>query len=411
MDEHCEIFTLGNGIRLVAENIPSMHTVSVGVWIKCGSALETAENNGISHFAEHMLLKYEKSPSCVTFNELESRGGQLNAFTEREFSCFRARVLYEDAKIALKIIGRILSKKPTCQEGFETERLIVLEEIKNNRDSIDQFVLDKICNLYWAGSSLALPITGSESSVGKMTLDQIVDHVDKHYVNSKVIVSIVGKLNVDEVIETVNANFIFPAGENEDTEEYLTGAPLQRVHYEPKKTNQVYFGLGFPGAAYRDLKKVHVLSVLNAVLSGGFTGRFFDRITERLGLTYSITTNRISYLNEGLFIVYARTSLASFEKLVDAIIVELNLLKDGDIQGRNLDEAKNKVISNFYFNNEKLPFRMARLAQSQMYLPETPSTKDVVNLLREVTLDEIVTLATHIFDPSKMTLVAAGPFM
>ena len=409
-DNICKV-TYSSKLRLLMEDAPYSHTICIGVWIKTGSANETIDNNGISHFVEHLLFKcYDPKLSNQAISFLEAVGGQINAFTEREYTCFSIRILEEDLAIALNFISNLLCNRRFLEGDIEQEKKVVLEEIQKKSYSVDELMLNKICKLAWGNNPLSFPIVGTKENVTNIRTADILNYLENFYTLDNIVISIVGKLkDTKGIIDTIGELFS-PLERRVEERRSNQAIPIKSgIEYEYRNMNQAYLCLGFQGVGYRDQDNISTMSVLNALLNGGITGILPRIVKEEHGLAYSLTTHRWSYENNGLFAIYTCTNPHNLKQLYEVILQQLDILTRQTVDINLLNMAKKKVINDFYFNMEYMKFRMTRIAQAEMFIDTIQPVTEVVNNINEVSLEDVLSLSKNIFREDKMITSIIAP--
>ncbi len=400
-----------NGLTVVTESNPFLHTACVGVWIKTGSGSETRENNGISHFIEHLLFKGVDPMSGKPFiTEIESRGGQINAFTDREFTCYYTKIMNDDIPIAIKVLGNMISNRDFSVKDFETEKKVVQEEIRKKKDSINDFILNTTCKLFWGSQSYGLPVVGNEATICALSQQITADFLESSYTLDNIVISIIGNMSSDLLTEVIDRHFGGINKKSKPTKQIVEDKTSARFFQSYQKINQSYLSIGFPGVGYDNSKKINASSVLNGVLSGGITGRLPNIIREEFGLAYSVVTQRMSYKTQGLFIINTCTCPEHFERLLDLIFQQLKIMRQKRLNNDEISQAKRKVITDYCFSIENLRYKMAHLAQSHIFFNRLLSSNEAINEIQEVSTEDVNQLVDEIFFTDKTVISAIGPF-
>ncbi|MFH2054867.1 MAG: pitrilysin family protein, partial [bacterium] len=300
---------LESGIRVVTERMPSLKSISLGVWFDVGSRNETAAVNGISHFIEHMTFKGTATRDAREIaHSLESLGGTLNAFTSREYTCYYARLLDEHLDTALDILADILTNSLFAEEEVERERQVILEEIKDQIDTPSDIIHDYFASTAWASHPLGRPIIGSPETVGAIGRNGLLDFVGKNYTTDRVVIAAAGNVDHNKLVEQVSARFSFAAAKNGNR---LDPPNYEKGHREvfSRESAQTHICLGMPTFSFADPAK-YALLVVNTILGSGMSSRLFQSVREKHGLAYSIYTMQDYYHDTGFFSVYLATEAA-----------------------------------------------------------------------------------------------------
>jgi len=399
---------LDNGIRVVSEEIPFVHSVALGVWVRAGSRNETEENHGVSHFIEHLLFKGTEKRSAREIAEaLESVGGVLNAFTTKEYTCFYTRVLAEHLDLAIDVLSDMLFNPRFSLEDIEKEKKVILEEIKMYEDSPDELVHDLFAQTVWPGHPLGRAILGTFQSIEGLNRDQICNYYHKHYNAQNIVLAAAGNFKTEELEEKLATAF----GQRE-----LPGEPV--IYYPPqgrpgvsiniKDTEQVQICLGTPGLAQDD-RDIYALQALNNILGGGISSRLFQLIREDNGLAYSVYSYHAGYVDTGLFTVYAGTSPSNFRQVVELILKQLALLKNEGVTEKELKRTKDQIRGNLLLNQENVSHRMSRLGKTELSFGRVITTEEVIENLDKVTMEDVQRVAQNLFSVQNLSLTTLGP--
>jgi len=400
--------TLDNGIRVVSEEIPFVHSVALGVWVRAGSRNETEENHGVSHFIEHLLFKGTEKRSAREIAEaLESVGGVLNAFTTKEYTCFYTRVLAEHLDLAIDVLSDMLFNPRFNLEDIEKEKKVILEEIKMYEDSPDELVHDLFAQTIWPGHPLGRAILGTFQSIEGLNRDHICNYYHKHYNAQNIVLAAAGNFKTQELEEKLAKAF----GQRE-----LPGEPA--VYYPPhdrpgisiniKDTEQVQICLGTPGLAQDD-EDIYALQALNNILGGGISSRLFQLIREDNALAYSVYSYHAGYVDSGLFTVYAGTSPSNFRQVVELILKQLAILKNEGVTEKELKRTKEQIRGNLLLNQENVSHRMSRLGKTELSFGRVITTEEVIENLTKVTVEDVQRVAKNLFSAQSLSLTTLGP--
>ena len=300
---------LDNGVRILAENIPTVRSVSIGVWIGTGSRFETKEENGISHFLEHMFFKGTKKRTAAEIAESFDRiGGQVNAFTSKEYTCYYAKVLDDHAEYAVDVLSDMFFNSVFDETELKKEKNVVFEEIKMVDDTPDDIVHDLLSEASYGSHALGYSILGTVDTLETFNGDTLRDYMARFYTGDHVVISIAGNIT-DEVIEQLKGTFsmVKPTTfkHQDDRPTFLSNTIVRK-----KETEQAHLCLGYPGLAIGE-KNVYALVLLNNLLGGSMSSRLFQEIREKRGLCYSVFSYHSSYQDSGMLTIYAGTAKTS----------------------------------------------------------------------------------------------------
>lgn len=405
-----QISTLENGVRILTERIPHVRSASIGVWIAVGSRDETEDVSGISHFIEHILFKGTERRTAKEIAEaLDAVGGQLNAFTTKEYTCYHAKVLDEHFPLAVDILTDMLFFSRFNAEDIEREKNVIVEEIKMYEDAPDELVHDVLASTLWQGHALGRPIIGHVDVVHRLVPDDLRRFYGRHYrTGRRVVVSAAGNIDHAQAVSLLAPIF----GDLAQTaRERELETPVGRANFvcRQKETEQVHLCLGTQGLAL-DHERIYQLQVLNTILGGGISSRLFQRIREDRGLVYSIYSYHSAYRDTGVFAIYAGLSAANIERVLDLICAEIEAIRSYGVTPEELKRSQEQLKGNFLLSLESVNARMSRLGKYELYLGRVPSPEEVVARVQAVRAEEVQDLARSLLRPEKLCLAAIGPW-
>ena len=399
--------SLSNGIPVVAANIPYLRSISIGIWFKVGSRNETPKLNGIFHFLEHLAFKGTKRRSAHKIAiEMDSIGGHINAFTSREYTCYSAKVLGEHLPIAVDILSDILLRSVFDPAEIERERRVILEEINMRDDSPDDYIFDMFYKKAWSDHSLGLPIQGYPETVKRITRQHILTYMKKFYASNNIIISVSGNIDFPALMDLLEKHF----GDFKRSNEIKT-SPAHKlksgVACKHKKLEQVHICLGTTGVKINDEQRYECY-LLNTILGGSMSSRLFQKIREERGLAYSVHSSNYSYLDTGIFLVYAATGIKNYSTTLELIVQEIRNIKNSKINKKELQKAKNQLKGMLMLSLESSGSRMVQLAKEEMYFEKHFTLDEMIKNIDKVTADGIKNLANRLFDNQLFTLALLG---
>jgi len=394
MDERMnDTWTLPNGLRVIGERLPYLRSVSIGVWLKVGSMMEKPRENGLSHFLEHMVFKgTEKRTTRQIAEEMDAVGGQINAFTGKDCTCFYCKVIDEDLPLAVDILADLTCHASLDEGEFNKERGVILEEIAMDEDSPEDLVHELLSRAMFGEQSLGQPILGTTELISGYTRQDLFNYRARHYGPANTVVALAGNYDPAQV-EALIAEHFGPWTSDAAPADIPATALLsgQRVIKE-KDTEQQHLCLGFPGIGYGQ-DGIYPQAVLNNVLGGSMSSRLFQRIREEMGMAYSIYTFPNSYLSCGTFAVYAGVSPKNGEKVMAEIRTELErLLRDG-LTEKEYHDAKQQLRGGYLLGLESPGGRMQAMGRSLLLLDKAVTPEETVRHIEAVTLDSVMTIA------------------
>jgi predicted Zn-dependent peptidase len=399
---------LPNGLIVLTERMEHLRSVAMGVWVKSGSRCEPAETNGISHFVEHMVFKGTRSRSALNIaREMDSIGGNLDAFTGKETICFNVKSLADHVPIALDVLADLVLNPTFASGDIERERGVILEEIKIDEDNPDVLVHELFTQNFWKDHPLGKPILGTTTTVGRLDQAKLVDYHGGRFLGSNMIFSAAGNLEHDQFVEEVSRKFAdLPLGEAVQ-EEQAPEASARIVLRNKKALEQVQICMGVPSPSITDENR-YVTLILNTVLGGGMSSRLFQTIREERGMVYSIYSDLNPYRDTGTLCIYAGTSVGKALEVVDLILVELRKLKEAALSDEELTRAKDQVKGNILMGLESSNSRMANLARQEMYFQQFFTVEEIIARIDAVQADQVQTMAQRLFDPNRIAVTLLG---
>ncbi|HLI86534.1 MAG TPA: pitrilysin family protein [Bryobacteraceae bacterium] len=403
-----EFTTLPNGVRVITETMPHVRSVSVGIWVGTGSRRETPEQNGLSHFIEHMLFKGTTHRSAEDIaRSVDSIGGNLDAFTAKELVCFNTKVLDEHLSLAWDVLADLVLNPLFRPEDIEKEKGVILEEIKMEADSPDYLVHEIFSSNFWKDHPLGKPILGTRETVRRFDSDMVRDYYRKVYAPANLLVTAAGNLTHERLVSLVREHFeSLPAGSQMPAE----SAPIThaRIALRNKKAlEQVHVCLGVPSYPLPHQERF-ACYVLNTLLGGGMSSRLFQNIRERQGLAYAVFSELSPYRDTGCLSIYAGTSLESAPKVVESIVKEFRDLKENPVGEDELRRAKDHLKGSLMLSLESTASRMTNLARQEMYFNRFFTLDELVESIETVAAADVQRIAQTFFDPKLIGLTVLG---
>ena len=397
-----------NGLLLVTESMPNIRSVALGVWMKKGSRHETPDQNGISHFIEHLLFKGTATRSAQDIALIiDSVGGQMDAFTTKEHTCFYFKVLDRHLDIAIDLLSDIVRHPKFLPEEIEKERKVIYEEIKMVDDTADELVYDLFSEAFYGDHPLGRPIQGTVESVGRMQPPALSRFFLESYQPANLLVTAAGHLDHGRLAAALRESFgDMPGGSGP----VLGPPPRTRAGVtlrDKKELGQLHLCLGVPGVRMDDARR-YPAYVLNTVLGGTMSSRLFQNIRERRGLVYSVFSSANSYLDTGNMIVYAATSPESAREVTTLVLEELRRMKEEPVGAAEIQLAKDHLKGNLMLSLESSSSRMSNLARQEIYFGRQFDLDEIIAGIDEVRSADLQALARDLFDPERCTLAVLG---
>jgi predicted Zn-dependent peptidase len=400
--------TLENGIQVITEEIPHVHSVSAGIWVEAGSRDENQEENGIAHFIEHMLFKGTKHRSARQIaKEIDSVGGVLNAFTSKEFSSFYAKVLAEHLPIALDLLFDLYLNSTFSLEEMEKERQVIAQEINMVEDTPDEYIHDLFNESFWPRHPLGLPILGRLETISRMNQARLKEFYVQNYLEVKPILVAAGKLKHEDLLKPVQEAL----GKIRLRPKKRQGRPPRphpQIVVKNKPLEQVHLVLGTQGFSATHPQR-YAFSVLNTIFGGGMSSRLFQEIRENRGLAYSVYSFLSSFKDSGMMGVYVGTGENTLNPVIKIILREMKKLSSDSLKPKELRSAREQLKGNLLLSLESTDSRMGRLAKSEIYFSRFISTKKIIEGIESVSADQVATLAQQLFLPESLSLTVLGP--
>jgi predicted Zn-dependent peptidase len=407
---------LPGGLRVVTEAMPGVRSAAIGVWVGVGSRDESPTLSGASHFLEHLLFKGTSSRSAMDISvSLDEVGGEFNAFTAKEYTCYHARVLDQDLPLAVDVLGDMVTSSLISAEDVEAEREVILDEIAMHDDDPDDVVHNLYAEKAWGATPLGRPVAGTVGSIQSLTRAQIARYYRSRYAPENMVVAVTGNVDHAAVVRSVRkafsrANFLAdtsarpqPVRRAERTRHTAAGQVVVNRQFE-----QANLVLGVDGLVRTDDRR-YALGVLNAALGGGTSSRLFQEVRERRGLAYSVYSYAAHYSDAGAFAVSVGCLPGRVNDVLDVVRHELGRVAEHGITAEEVDRGKGQLRGGLVLGLEDSVSRMARLGKAELLYDELPSIDEVIRRVDAVTRDDVATLA-HDLLTQRQTLAVVGPF-
>jgi predicted Zn-dependent peptidase len=397
---------LSNGLRIISEEMKESSSTSIGIWVNVGSRDEIMKYHGCTHFLEHLLFKGTSNRSAKEISKaIEERGGYLNAFTDRDMTCFHAKVLGKDLKLALEVLSDLVQNPLLKQEDVEKERIVVLSEIDSRDDDPGDLIHDLYFESIWGENEAAHPILGERASLNCLTNESIRNYFERYYMPSRMIVTGAGDLKHEDFVAIVEKNLT-------KNKNFIEAKKREEPKFKPvkrhikRKTNQVQLALTSKGLAYNDPQR-DALNLISSYLGVGASSKLFQEIREKYGLVYSIFSTGYSLSDAGVFAILAGTQDKYVEKILKIELRELIALS-GDLSERVLQKIKHKTTGLFVLSSESSESRMMQLGVSSLRQGKPKTLEEAINGINSVKLGSIKELAEDIFAIDRLGLTTLG---
>lgn len=390
-----ETYTCKNGLRIVLEEVPTVRSVTIGIWVLTGSRNETEDNSGISHFLEHMFFKGTTSRNAQDIAEaFDAIGGQVNAFTSKEYTCYYARVLDTYKEYAMEVLTDMFFESTFPEDEIERERKVVMEEIKMYEDTPDDHVHDLLSQASFGNHPLGRSILGTDDHLQSFTKEELQSYKNQYYTPNNVVVSIAG--NVD-------ATFLHKIENSFDRFQHIH---KEIIHEKPifqantmiknRSTEQAHLCLGYEGLAIDD-ENIPTMMIINSVLGGGMSSRLFQEVREKRGLAYSVFSYHSTYLDSGMLAIYAGTNIEQLPLLKETMQLTINDLIERGLTEKEFKNSKEKLKGNMMLNLESTNSRMSRNGRNELLLKRHRTLDDIITEIDAVDQTRINDVIQDIF--------------
>ena len=400
--------TLANGLRIVSESIPYMSSISLGIFAGTGSRHETPAEQGVSHFIEHLMFKGTHRRSAKDIAEMvDDVGGQLNAATDRENTCYYIKVLPEHLSLGMDILSDMLLNSKFADVDVEKERQVVLEEISLYEDSPDELIHDLHMNSLWPGHALGRNILGTRETIAAMDRQAILDYRIRHYVPDNLVIAAAGNLTHEQLVELSQLYWADVSGKSQmlvdPTPTFVAARLLQE-----KDIEQLHVCMGTPGVAH-DSSQYYASHVLNTILGGGVSSRLFQSIREDRGLAYSVCSYPSSFRDTGLMTIYAGVSPENSREVIEITNAILADIRVNGVRPDEIKRAKEQLKAGLMFSMESSASRMSRVGRAEISSREYLSPEKLAAKVDAVSLEQLFELAQPLYQPETTCMTALGP--
>ncbi len=401
-------FTLKNGVRVVCENIPHVRSVSTGIWIKTGSLNENDQNNGISHFIEHMLFKGTRKRSAEEIaKSIDSIGGQINAFTGKECTCYYVKTLDEHIDIAMDVLSDMIYNSVFASKNIALEKRVILEEIGMYEDSPEELVHDVLSETVWKGSTIGYPILGTKKSLRAINRKAIDAYMSERYISENMVISIAGNFDESKLEEMLDSYFNVGKADPIPEKSPMSVEFRPEICIREKETEQVHICIGFEGIKNGD-DKVYSLLAVNNIFGGGMSSRLFQKIREKKGLVYSIYSYPTVYNDAGLFTIYAGMKPENLYEVTNLICDEVQIMLKKGITKQEFDKSREQLKGNYILGLEGTSSRMSSIGKSELLLGYIRTQDEILKKIENITMEEMEQIIRSIFNPDRKGISIVG---
>lgn len=403
-----EVKQLTCGARLAMEPIPYLHSVAVGIFVNVGSRDESNELGGASHLLEHMLFKGTNRRSARDIAEtFESIGGQLNAYTNREYTCYYARCLDENLDLAMDVLFDMITDSVIGDKELDTERGVVLEEINMYEDTPDELIQDVFYQLLWDGEPIGRPILGSQEFIASVTSARVIDFYRQHYIPENMVIAVAGNIDCSQIEAAVEEKLsVIKRAQGERAR--TTPQSISGIRLMAKDTEQIQICIGQGGISYHSENR-YVQSVMNNILGGGMSSRLFQSIREERGLAYSVYSYPSQYSDTGAFAIYSGIGPTRIEEFMEALHEQLKLFLLDGVSEDEVRRTQTMLKTTTLLGLESVMNRMNRIGKSLLFHNKVVAPEEVIERFNQVTAEQIREYAQDALRQSGFSLAAIGP--
>jgi predicted Zn-dependent peptidase len=398
---------LANGVRLATERMPHVRSVAIGIWLTRGSRHEPSESMGIAHFVEHMLFKGTPGRSAEEIaQQVDSIGGQIDAFTSKEYAGYYLKVLDEHLPLAVDILADLISNPLMADDDIEKEKKVILEEIKMVEDTPDDLVHEIFAEGFWSGHPLGRPILGTPASVNALDRGTILKYFKDTYVAGNFVVVAVGNLEHDHVqglLERALAHIPHTGSEAEHSPPVIAST----IQIRKKDLEQSHVVFGMPALPQHHPER-YAGYALNTTLGGSMSSRLFQNVREKRGLAYAVFSGLSSYQDAGALSIYAGCGNDAVAELIDVVVAELRQMKAGGIDPVELRRAKDHLKGSLMLGLESTSSRMSHLARQEMYRDRTDGLDEMLAAIERVSAEDVLRLADRFFTNGSLAVTVLG---
>lgn len=399
---------LENGLTIIGEEIPYVKSISLGVWINAGSRIEDEEISGVSHFIEHMLFKGTKNRSAKDIaREIDSLGGEINAFTNKECTCYYVHLLDEHLNIGIDVLSDMILNSKFNEDDLDKERSVIIEELKMYEDSPEDLAYDLLTENIYKNDPLGMNIIGTEESLKRLNREKLLDYFNKYYVPNNSVIAISGNFNFDEIINKIEEKF--KVWKKRDVNVDIKKAEFKSCFLTKNKDiEQVNLAMSLEAVPLENDKEVYALAVINTVFGGSISSRLFQKIREEKGLVYSIYSSQSLYRKCGELGIFASMSNEHLKEVYESIIEEIKIMKKYYLTDQEIKESKEQLKGSYILGLESTSSRMMSIGRSLLLNNKVESTDDILKSIDNVDRETVKIVIDKIFNLDKLGVCIVG---
>ncbi len=399
---------LENGLTIIGEEIPYVKSISLGVWINAGSRIEDEEISGVSHFIEHMLFKGTRNRTSKQIaSEIDNLGGQINAFTSKECTCYYVKLLDSHIDIGIDVLSDMILNSKFNEDDLDKERSVIIEELKMYEDSPEDLAYDLLTENIYKHDPLGMNIIGTEESLKRLNREKLLDYFNKYYVPNNSVIAISGNFNFDEIINKIEEKF--KVWKKRDVNVDIKKAEFKSCFLTKNKDiEQVNLAMSLEAVPIESDKDVYALAVINTVFGGSISSRLFQKIREEKGLVYSIYSSQSLYRKCGELGIFASMSNEHLKEVYESIIEEIKIMKKYYLTDQEIKESKEQLKGSYILGLESTSSRMMSIGRALLLNNKVESTDDILKSIDNVDRETVKIVIDKIFNLDKLGVCIVG---
>lgn len=399
---------LENGLTIIGEEIPYVKSISLGVWINAGSRIEDEEISGVSHFIEHMLFKGTRNRTSKQIaSEIDNLGGQINAFTSKECTCYYVKLLDSHIDIGIDVLSDMILNSKFNEDDLDKERSVIIEELKMYEDSPEDLAYDLLTENIYKHDPLGMNIIGTEESLKRLNREKLLDYFNKYYVPNNSVIAISGNFNFDEIINKIEEKF--KVWKKRDVNVDIKKAEFKSCFLTKNKDiEQVNLAMSLEAVTLENDKEVYALAVINTVFGGSISSRLFQKIREEKGLVYSIYSSQSLYRKCGELGIFASMSNEHLKEVYESIIEEIKIMKKYYLTDQEIKESKEQLKGSYILGLESTSSRMMSIGRALLLNNKVESTDDILKSIDNVDRETVKIVIDKIFNLDKLGVCIVG---
>ena len=403
-----KMHTLSNGLTIIGEEIPYLKSITLGIWVNAGSRIEEENNAGISHFIEHMLFKGTKNRTSKELaSTIDNLGGQINAFTSKECTCFYVKLLDEYISIGVDVLSDMMLNSLFDSEEIDKERQVILEELKMYEDSPEDLSYDLLTENIYKTDGLGMNIIGTKESLNNINRENILEYFNKYYVASNCVISMSGNFNFEEMIKLIEDKFNnLPQGE--------VKVEVTKPEFHPcfiaknKDTEQVNLAMSLKAIPLENREDAYALSIVNNIFGGSISSRLFQNIRENKGLVYSIYSAPSLYRKTGELGIYASMSNENLKKVYNLVLEEIDNLRINGLTEQEIKESKEQLKGSYILGLESTSSRMMSIGKAMLLMKEVKNPNDIIESINNIDKERIDLIIDKVFNKENIGVCIVG---